>query len=324
MDAARLSAAGALVALALLIGVPAGAQPPPKPLHVGYLAHAGPTSSNYQVFRTGLRELGWVEGQNLVIHYPSADGNVEKLPALAVEMVRQKVDVILATALAVEAASNATRTIPIVFVIGDDPVTTGLVANLGHPSGNVTGFTTLAAEVDAKRLALLKEAVPGLRRVAVLANPDLPGSDVALLAVERGAAALGLRLQTVPVRSIHEFDTAVSAASRADALLIIGSAFFFNHQPKLAGLTTRARLPTIVPWRQFVEAGGLMSYGADVSDLFRRAAGYVDRIAKGAKPGDLPVQQAAKFEMFINLKTAKALGLTIPRPVLLRADQILE
>jgi putative tryptophan/tyrosine transport system substrate-binding protein len=328
VDAARLRAAaplvGLFIALALLVGVPAEAQPPAKLVRIGFLSQASLTSPTYHAFLQGLRDLGWVEGKHFSIDHAVSDGQVERLPALAIDLVRQHVDVIVATALAVEAAKAATRTIPIVFVMGDDPVGVGLVPSLARPGGNMTGFTTLSYDLEGKRLALLKEAFPTLKRLAVLINPDLPGSTKTRVSVERGAGALGFQPRIVQVRSDRDFDAAISGVPRTDALLIVGSAFFFNHHARLAELTTRSRVATIAPWRQFAESGGLMSYGADVPDLFRRAADYVARIVNGAKPGDLPIQQASKLEMFINLKTAKALGLTIPQQVILRADQVIE
>ena len=328
MDAARLSAAATVVglfaALALLVGVPADAQLPAKPVRIGFLTQAAPTSPNYHAFKQGLRDVGWIEGRHFTIDHAVADGQVERLPALAAEFVRQNVDVILATALAVDAARAATRTIPVVFVMGDDPVGVGVVTSLARPGGNMTGFTTLSFDIEGKRLGLLKEALPAIKRFGVLLNPDLPGAIATRVAVERGAAALGLRPQVVEVRSPREFEGAINGAGRLDALLIPGVPFFFNHHVRLAELTIQTRLPTMASWRQFPEAGGLMSYGADVPDLFRRAADYVVRIASGAKVGDLPVQQATKLEMFINLKTAKGLRLALPQQLILRADRVIE
>ena len=328
MDTARLSAAGTVAglvtALALLVGAPAGAQLPPKPVRIGFLTQATPSSPNYHAFKQGLRDLGWVEGRHFTIDHAVADGQVERLPALAAEFVRQNVDVILATALAVDAAKAASRTIPVVFITGDDPVGVGVVTSLARPGGNLTGFTTLSHDIEGKRVALLKEALPAIKRFGVLLNPDLPGAIATRVAVERGAAALGLRPHIVEARSAREFDSAINGAGRIDALLIPGVPFFFNHHARLAEITTHSRLATMASWRQFPESGGLMSYGADVPDLFRRAADYVVRIANGAKVGDLPVQQATKLEMVINLKTAKLLRLTFPQPLILRADRVLE
>jgi putative ABC transport system substrate-binding protein len=217
---------------------------------------------------------------------------------------------------------SATATIPIVFVIPDDPVASGLVASLARPGGNMTGLSSLNVELDAKRLALLKEAIPRLARVAVLVNPADPRAGAMLAATEGAARALAVRLQVIEVRAGADMAGAVTAAARgkADALTVLGSSFYFSRVPELA---TKARLPVIAPWRQFPEAGGLMSYGADIPEMFRRAAAYVDRILKGARPADLPVEQATKFELVLNLKTANTLGLTIPPSLLAQADVVI-
>ncbi len=304
-----------LALLTVVFGVPGAsdAQPPASGARVGFL---GATESNrqFEALRQGLRDLGWIEGQNLVIESRSG--------ALAAELVRRKVDVIVAGALGVQAAKSATTTIPIVFVIPDDPVATGLVASLARPGGNMTGLSSLNVELDAKRLALLKEAVPGLARVAVLVNPADPRAGAMLAATEGAARSVGLRLQVIEVRAAADLDAAVTAAARgkAEALTVLGSSFYFSRIPELA---VKARLPVIAPWKQFPEAGGLMSYGADIPEMFRRAAAYVDRILKGTKPAELPVEQPTKFELVLNLKTAKALGLTIPPSVLARADVVI-
>jgi putative ABC transport system substrate-binding protein len=317
--------AGTAVALALWIlggAVGAHAQPPTRVTRIGYLAQAT-GGATFQGFRQGLRELGWIEGQNLVIEFSSAEGNVERLPALAAELVRLKVDVIVTTSPGAPAAKSATKTIPIVFVTTDDPVAAGLVVNLGRPGGNITGLTTMNAELDAKRITLLKETIPSLTRMAVLLNRADPSAGAMLAATQRAARSVGVQLQVVEVKAATQLDGAIAAVTRgkAEALAIPGSAFFFNTSAELAA---KARLPAIAPWRQFPEAGGLMSYGVDALEVFRRAAAFVDKILKGAGPGELPVEQPTKFELVVNLRAAKALGLTIPQSVLVRADETIQ
>jgi putative ABC transport system substrate-binding protein len=284
----------------------------------------------YEAFRQGLRDLGYVEGRNVVIEYREAEGKYDRLPALAAELVALKVDVILAGGTpATLAAKPATRTLPIVFAAVADPVTSGLVTSLARPGGNVTGLSVLAPELVGKCLELLKQAVPGVSRVAVLWHPGalgertekdmLKGADVA-------ARALGVRLQFLGTRGPDEFDRAFSdmTRARAGALTVLGSAMFLTERGRLVDLAAKHRLPAVYPWREGADAGGLMAYRPNVADLFRRAATYVDKILKGAKPGDLPVEQPTKFELVINLKTAKALGLTIPPSVLGRADEVIQ
>jgi putative ABC transport system substrate-binding protein len=229
----------------------------------------------------------------------------------------------VATAPAAPVAKSATKTIPIVFVTSDDPVAAGLVANLARPGGNITGLTTLNVELDAKRVTLLKETIPDLARMAVLLNPADPSARAILATTERAARSAGVQLQVVEVKAATQLDGALAAVTRgkAEALAIPGSAFFFNNSGELAA---KARLPAIAPWRQFSEAGGLMSYGANAPEVFRRAAVFVDKILRGANPGDLPVEQPTKFELVVNLRTAKALGLTIPQSVLVRADETIQ
>jgi putative ABC transport system substrate-binding protein len=306
---------GALAGGLLFAPFVARAQAAASVTRIGFL---GTTASNpqFEAFRRGLRDLGWIEGQNLVIESRSGS-------AAATELVRRQVAVIVAGALGVQAAKTVTTTIPIVFVIPEDPVATGLVASWARPGGNLTGLSSLNVELDGKRLALLKEAIPSLARVAVLVNPADPRAGTMLAATEGAAASVGLRLQIIEVRTAVNQDAAVTAAARgkAEALTVLGSSFYFSRIPELA---TKARLPVIAPWRQFPEAGGLMSYGTDIPEMFRRAAVYVDKILKGAKPADLPVEQPTKFELVINLKTAKTLRLTIPPSVLARADELIQ
>ncbi len=283
-----------------------------------------------EAFLQGLRDLGHVEGRNVVIEYRSAEGKPERLPALAAELVALKVDVIVATGTPASlAAKQATRTLPIVFAGVADPVGGGLVTSLARPGGNVTGLSLLAPELVGKGLELLKQAVPGVSRVAVLWQPGGSGERTEqdmLKAAEGAARALGVRLQFIEVRGPADFDQAFSdmTKARAGALTVLSSNMFLVEHRRLVTLAGKNRLPAVYPFREFVDAGGLMAYGAGVHDSVRRAATYVDKILKGTKPADLPVEQPTKFELVINLKTAKALGLTIPQSVLGRADEVLQ
>jgi putative ABC transport system substrate-binding protein len=317
----------AFVAMILALGLPAGAQQPTKIPRIGYLA-ATSLSTNpgrIEAFRKGLRELGYVEGKNLVIEWRFAEGKLDRLPALAAELVRLKVDVIITGGSgATRPAHEATNTVPIVMTQDPDPVDSGFVASLARPGGNITGLSTLAPEISGKRLELLKEIVPKLSRVAVLGDSNEPGNAQALKEVELAAGAFGVQLQYLEVRGAKNIEPAFRAATkgRADALLVLQSPVFVNERTQLADLAVKSRLPAIY-WRSdFVEAGGLMSYGVSVPDLDRRAATYVDKILKGAKPADLPVEQPKKFEFIVNLKAAKQIGLTIPPNVLARADRV--
>jgi putative ABC transport system substrate-binding protein len=319
--------AGALLTAPLA----ADAQQAAKIARIGYLA-ANLTVSLHmnEAFRQGLRDLGYVEGRNVVIEYRDAEGKPERLPALAAELVGLKADVIVASDTpAALAAKQATRTLPIVFIGAGDPVTSGLISSLPRPGGNVTGLSLLAPELRGKRLELVTQAVPGVTRVAVLWQPgglgERTGKDQ-LKEVEVAARALGVRLQVVEARGPADFDRAFSdmTRARAGALTVLGSAMFANERRRLVDLAAKHRLPGVYGFREYVDAGGLMAYGPNVADLFRRAATYVDKILKGTKPGDLPVEQPTKFELVINLKAAKALGLTIPPSLLGRADQVIE
>jgi putative tryptophan/tyrosine transport system substrate-binding protein len=310
----------------------AEAQQAAKVARIGYLA-TNPASNPHlrEAFRQGLRDLGYVEGRNLVIEYRDAEGKVERLPALAAELVALKVDVIVTegSTLAARVAKEATRTIPIVFAGVGDPVESGLVTSLARPGGNVTGLSSLGPELVGKRLELLKQAVPGVDRVAVLWLPGALGerTDKDMLKEEEAAArALGVRLQFVEARGADEFARAFSdmSSARAGALTVLPSNRFLREHRRLVDLAAENRLPAVYTSREFVDAGGLMSYGANFADLHRRAATYVDKILKGVKPGDLPVEQPTKFELVINLKTAKALGITIPQSVLARADEVIQ
>jgi putative ABC transport system substrate-binding protein len=306
-------------------------QPAGKVYRLGYLSVGSGTSTYLrpvEAFRQGLRELGWVEGQNIVIEYRWAEGRVDRLPGLAEELVRLKVDVIAASPTpAALAARNATRTIPIVGMSLTEPVAVGLVASLARPGGNVTGVTYgVDTDIFGKQLGLLKEAIPKVRRVAVLWNPgNSPAQPLIMSSVKAAAQSLGLQLQLLEAREPGEFDGAFAAMAkeRAGALLLPGDPMHFLHRARLADLALKGRLPSMSTQWQWVEAGGLMSYGPSLPDLYRRAATYVDKILKGAKPADLPIEQPTKFEMVINLKTAKALGLTIPTSLLQRADEVI-
>jgi putative ABC transport system substrate-binding protein len=280
-----------------------------------------------EAFRQGLRELGYVEGQNIAIESRWTEGKDDRLPALAADLVRSKVDVIVAeTGAATRAAQQATRTIPIVMSLVNDPVGSGLVGSLARPGGNVTGLTIMSPDLVGKQLELLKEVAPKVSRVALLRHPDNPASAAQLREAQAAAQALGVRLQTLEARSPQEIDGAFAAMTRerAGALLVIPDTLFWNQRRQIAELAVKRRLPSMRMGEAYAEAGGLMSYGPSYLDLERRAATFVDKILKGANPADLPVAQPTKFELVINLKTAKAIGLTIPQPLLQRADQIID
>ena len=312
--------------------LPAHAQQTAKVPRLGFLGlNPGANPHLRGAFLQGLRDLGYVEGRNILIEERSAEGKLERLPALAAELVALKVDVLVTgggtpTALA---AKQATRTIPIVFASATDPVTDGLVTSLPRPGGNITGLSNLAPELVGKCLEQLKQAVPGVSRVAVLWQPGALAEHTAkdiLQGAEVAARALEERLQFVEARGPADFDRAFSdmTRARAGALAVLGSAIFNSERRRLVDLAAKHRLPTVYTSRDFVDAGGLMTYGPNLAYLFRRAATYVDKILKGAKPGDLPIEQPTTFELVINLKTAKALGLTIPPLLRLRADQVIE
>ncbi|MGH7333739.1 MAG: ABC transporter substrate-binding protein [Candidatus Rokuibacteriota bacterium] len=277
-------------------------------------------------FRQGLREHGRVDGQNIHIEYRWAEGRAERVPALVAELVRLNVDVIVTGGeQAILAAKRATSTIPIVMGASNDPVGAGLVASLGRPGGNVTGMAVLSPELSRKRLQLLKEVLPRASRVAVLSNPGYPGTARDLAETRSAAQELGgLTLQNVEIRSPADFEAALAAvAQRADALILLGDPFFTAHRTQLAALAAKHRIPAVYYWKEFVEGGGLMSYGPNLRDLYRRAATHVDKILKGARPADLPVEQPTTFELAINLKTAQAFNLAFPQPVLARADHVI-
>ena len=322
-----------LLALCSLLFAPcsaAEAQRPKSIPRIGYL-NIPPRSANatrIDSFRQGLRELGYIEGENIVIEWRSAEGKLDRLPALVAELVHLKVDVIVSAGPApTRSAREATKTIPIVMTQDSDPVASGFVASLGRPGGNITGLSSLRADLSGKRLELLKEIVPKLSRVGFLGTSTLPGNDQQLKETELAAGAFELKVQYLDVLVAEDIETAFRAAGkgRADAVLMMVAGFVANPQRKQIGeLAVKHRLPAIYYRSDFVEEGGLMSYGASLSDLDRRAAYYVDKILKGAKPADLPIEQPAKFELVINLKAAKQIGLTIPPNVLARADKVIK
>jgi putative tryptophan/tyrosine transport system substrate-binding protein len=277
-------------------------------------------------FRDGLRKLGYVEGQNLLITYRWADGRLDRLPALADDLLASHVDAIVAIGASVWAAKRQTSTVPIVMAFSGDPVGTGMVSNLARPGGNITGLSFMSSDLAAKRLELLKQTFPGTARVGVLYLPAEVSTVPELRETEAAARTVNVTLQRLEVRQPDDLEPLFAKAirERADAMLVFAHAFAFTHRDRIVDLAARQRLPTMFGWREFVDVGGLMSYGPNVHAMLRRAASYVDRILKGAKPADLPIEQPTKFELIINLKTAKALGLTIPQSVLLRADQVIE
>jgi putative ABC transport system substrate-binding protein len=318
-----------VAAMLLAVAVLAEAQQPTKVSRIGFLATVSPStiSDRVEAFRQGLRELGYVEGKNIVIEWRYAEGKADRLPSLAAELVRLKVDLIVSVApLPTRSAKAATSTIPIVMAQDTDPVGNGFVASLARPGGNITGLSTLSPELSGKRLELLKEIVPRLSRVAVIGNSTNPGNTQSLREVELAAAAFGVQLQPLDVLDPRDIETAFRTATKghADSVLALGGAVLFSQRKQLIDLAVKSRLPTIYARPEFVEDGGLMTYGPSLSDLHRRAATYVDKILKGAKPAELPVEQPKKFELIINLKAAKQIGLTIPPNVLVRADKVIK
>src|SRR5215470_113944 len=318
-----------LIAVVLLVlGVTAEAQQPKKVPRIGYLAASSATdTARIDAFRRGLRELGYEEGKNIVIEHRYPDGHRDRLPALAAELVRLKVDVIVTTGPTVtRAVKEATVTIPIVMTSDNDPVGNGFVASLARPGGNVTGLSNLARELSGKRLELLKEIVPRLSRVAVLGTSTSPGNAQNLKEMELAAGALAVKLQYLDVLAPKDIETAFGAVrkGRAEAIHVLDSPVFGPQRTQIVGLAVKSGLPAIYHRSGFVEAGGLMSYGVIFTDMDHRAATYVDKILKGAKPADLPVEQPTKFELVINLKTAKQIGLIIPQSLLYRADKVIK
>jgi putative ABC transport system substrate-binding protein len=320
-----------LTLCAMLLGLcgSAEAQQPTKIPRIGFLNAVSPSAVSVRIeaFRQGLRELGYVEGKNMVIEYRYAEGKLDRLPALAAELVRLKVDIIVSAGpQSTRAAKEATVTIPIVMGFDNDPVGSGLVASLARPGGNITGLSTLSPEISGKQLELLKEMVPKLSRVALLGFSGGAVNAQALKEIELAAGAFGVQLQYLEVRDAKDIETAFRAASkgRADAVLVLPSPITLSQRRQVVDLAANSRLPAIYWATEFVEAGGLMTYSVSFTDLFRRAATYVDKILKGAKPADLPVEQPTKFEFIINLKAAKQIGLTSPPNVLARADKVIK
>jgi putative ABC transport system substrate-binding protein len=330
LAATWLATAVGLVQLAASLGT-AAAQPPEKMPRVGYIS---PGSSSdpfrlrrFEAFRQGLRELGYVEGRNIALEPRWAEGKYDRYPALAADLVRLKVHVIVAVGgRATQVAQQATKTTPIVMSVVIDPLGSGLVSSLARPGGNVTGLTVMASDLVGKQFELLKQTVPKVSRVALLWNPANPGGAPQLREAEAAARALGVRLQTLGARDPQEIDSAFAAMTRdrAGALVVLPDAIFGNQRKQIADLAAKSRLPSVCGIPEYADAGGLIVYGADNLDLERRAAIFVDRILRGAKPADLPIEQPTKFELVINLRTAKAIGLTIPPSLVQRADQIID
>jgi putative ABC transport system substrate-binding protein len=321
-----------LTSLAGAVAAPlaAEAQQAGKVYRIGILGESASDPSEahlWQTFRLGLRDLGWIEGGNILIESRWNEGDSARLPGLAADLVRLRVDLIVTRGSTyVQGARTATSSIPIVFTMHADPVATGHAVSLARPGGNITGLALLQTEINRKAFEILISAVPRAKRIAVLWNPDAPSHTPALKALEEAARPFQLQLQTIAARTGADLESAFSAMARAhaQAVLVFPYGTYSAERQRMAELAIRYRLPTIFAVRDHVEAGGLMSYGPDYSDLVRRGAVYVDKILRGAKPADLPIEQPTKFELVINLKTAKALGLTIPPSLLLRADQVIE
>ncbi len=320
----------ALYSLLLAPSFPAHAQQLQKVLRIGYLSSVDPASESTraEAIRLALRELGFIEGQNVAFEYRYSEGKADRASELAAELVRLKVDIIVVAGgiLWIRAAKNATKTIPIVMVgAGNDPVEAGLIESLARPGGNVTGLTNLSGKLGVKQLELLKEAVPKLSRVAVLYEPATPANVAQLKEVQAAAATLKLRVQAWEVRNADSFEKLFAALNqeRPNGIHVLGSPLINNNRKRIAAMALNSRLPSVYESREAVDAGGVMSYGADLTDSYRRVAYYIDRILKGAKPADLPVEQPTKFEFIINLKAANQIGLTIPPNVLARADKVI-
>jgi len=280
-----------------------------------------------EAFRKGLKEYGWVEGQNIIVEYSFAEGREDALPAIAAELARLRLDVIVAeSTVAIQAAKTVTQTVPIVMATSADPVGTGLVANLNRPGGNITGLSLQTAELSGKRLQLLTEIVPGLARVAVLSNPLNPGEKSSVEQTKAAAQALGIETHVVEVQAPDKFESAFAAvtAAHAGALMVLPDPLLYGQHPRIVTFTAASHLPALFPEREVAEAGGLIAYGPSIPASFQRAAAYVDKILRGAKPADLPVEQPTTFELVVNLQTARAIGVTIPTSILLRADEVIE
>ena len=320
----------ALLLAVAAAGPPADAQQAPKTAKIGILSATTPAAlaPSVEAFKQGLRELGWVEGKSFVLEVRYGEGKVERLSELARELVALKMDVIVTPAdLSIAAIKRETQTIPIVMALSSDPVGAGFVASLARPGGNITGLSNISPELSGKRVELLREAVPGLSRLALLWNPEVRGAVLDYKEAASAARSLRVEVQSVEVSRAEDLDRAFSTITswRAQALMLPGiNPVGFANRAQIVSFAQRNRLPSMFPTKEYVDSGGLMSYGPSLVDLFRRAAGYVDKILKGAKPADLPVQQPTKFELVINLKTAKALGLTIPQSLLGRADEVIQ
>jgi putative ABC transport system substrate-binding protein len=317
-----------LGALLFALCVSAEAQQPTKVPRIGYLTGTSLSANSERVeaFRYGLREFGYVEGKSILFEWRSAEGKADRLSRLVADLVRLKVDIIVTGGpTSNRAAKQATATIPIVMAYDNDPVGNGFVASLARPGGNITGLSTLAPEISGKQLALLKDIVPRLSRVAVLGTSTNPGNAQASREIDLAAKALGVKLQFLDVRDQKDITTVFKEAGNgnADAVLVLAGSIFNSHRMQVIGLAVKSRLPAIYPYPEYMRDGGLMTYSVNLTDLFRRAATYVDKILKGAKPADLPVEQPTKFELVINVKAAKQIGLTIPPNVLARADKVI-
>jgi len=318
----------ALCALLFALSFPAQAQQAKKVPRIGFLSVTSPgLDPRLEAFRQGLREMGYVEGKNIIIESRYAEGQEDRLPALAAELVGLKADIIVTNGTrATGAAKNATKTIPIVMAYDLDPIGSGYVVSLARPGGNITGLTNISPDLSGKRLEVLKEALPGISRVGVIWNPEVPELVSAFKETQNAARALGVQLQSLEVRGPDDFEGAFQAAikGRARALIVLADALMARYRPQIVELEAKHKLPTMHQVSGWVEAGGLISYGAHLPDLYRRAATYVDKILKGAKPADLPVEQPTKFELVINLQAAKHLGLTIPQSIVYQADKVIK
>jgi len=319
----------AVLVLLALAAVPQGsaAQPAVKLRRIGFLAARSHADPYYDAFTQGMRDLGYVEGKSLHVEWRYAEQKLERLPALAGDLVRQSVEVIVThSTAATRAAVQASNTIPIVCANMGDPVGSGFAASLGRPGGNITGLSGIPTDVSPKQVELLKLVVPHLSRAAVLANPETASHSAILKNLQAAAQRIGVNVLPINARTPKEIEHGFESMKRehADAVFILGDSFFIGQRTQISRLAARYRLPSMFEWKEDVEAGGLMSYGQSAADSYRRAATYVDKILKGAKPGDLPIEQPTKFEFVVNLKTAKALGVAIPQQILLRADRAIE
>jgi putative ABC transport system substrate-binding protein len=319
----------AFCAMLFALCFPAEAQQPRKVWRIGFLSAASPKlyTHLYTAFVQGLRDLGYIEGQNLVIEARWAEDKTHRLPELAAELVRLKVDLIAATGGAVSAlaAKDATTTIPIVFIGGGDLVRIGLIASLARPGGNLTGLSLLTTELSVKRLELLKETFPKVRRIAILGNPANPAYSIQVQESQTAAKMLELQVDMIEAREPGGFESAFTSAVEkgAGSALLLSDPMFNAHRERIAGIAIKKRVPAISEFKEFVEGGGLMSYGTNIADVYRRLSIYVDKVFKGAKPGEIPVEQPTNFDFLINLKTAKQIGVTIPPNVLARADRVI-